>query len=184
MRDRRQEPQPAATLEAFQHIDRERAPEEIGPSGVRRPHIRRIARAWRRLLRRRRQSPDRITRLKSARASAGGNSRPLSKHASSCSAVASASVIARCHSGGPVVVEDAPDRVAPPANGAAGAVRKGNVVIYPRWQTGVADPCPGPYDIEPCMTSALNGIRGGIAFLQDNPSRVQPELERTSYFGF
>jgi hypothetical protein len=34
------------------------------------------------------------------------------------------------------------------------------------------------------MTSALNGIRGAIAFLHNNPSRVQPELERTSYFGF
>ena len=37
-------------------------------------------------------------------------------------------------------------------------VRKGNVVIYPRWQTGVATPCPGPFDIEPCMT-----LRGATA---------------------
>src|SRR3954471_22962911 len=31
-------------------------------------------------------------------------------------------------------------------------VRGGSVVIYPRWQTNVASPCPGPYNIEPCMT--------------------------------
>src|SRR4051794_17337125 len=37
--------------------------------------------------------------------------------------------------------------------------RRGSVVIYPRWQTGVAAPCPGPFNIEPCMTSAVNGIR-------------------------
>ena len=63
-------------------------------------------------------------------------------------------------------------------------VRKGSVVIYPRWQTDTAIPCPGPFDIEPCMTSALNGIRGGLAFLQADPSRVQPQLDKTSYFGF
>ena len=28
-------------------------------------------------------------------------------------------------------------------------VRKGSIVIYPRWQTDVAVPCPGPIDIEP-----------------------------------
>src|SRR5262249_14509283 len=39
-------------------------------------------------------------------------------------------------------------------------VRKGTIVIYPRWQTDVANPCPGPFDIEPCMTSTVNGIRG------------------------
>jgi hypothetical protein len=63
-------------------------------------------------------------------------------------------------------------------------VRKGNVVIYPRWQTDVVTPCPGPFDIEPCMTSALNGIRGGIAHLQASADRVQPDLARTSWFGF
>ena len=31
-------------------------------------------------------------------------------------------------------------------------VRKGNVVIYPRWQTAVVKPCPGPFDIEPCIS--------------------------------
>jgi hypothetical protein len=64
------------------------------------------------------------------------------------------------------------------------AVRKGNVVIYPRWQTDVATPCPGPFDIEPCITSAVNGIRGALAYLQASSERVQPELDKTSYFGF
>ena len=64
-------------------------------------------------------------------------------------------------------------------------VLKGNVVVYPRWQTATATPCPGPYNIEPCIASALNGINGGIAWLQADPAnRVQPELDKTSYFGF
>jgi len=63
-------------------------------------------------------------------------------------------------------------------------VRKGNVVIYPRWQTGVATPCPGPFDIEPCMTSAVNGIRGALSYLRSSRRRVQPQRRRTSYFGF
>ncbi|MGZ4288741.1 MAG: hypothetical protein ACXVW5_31765, partial [Solirubrobacteraceae bacterium] len=63
-------------------------------------------------------------------------------------------------------------------------VRMGNVVIYTRWQTGIATPCPGPFNIEPCMSSEAAGIRGALAFLKDHPSRVQPQLERTSYFGF
>jgi hypothetical protein len=63
-------------------------------------------------------------------------------------------------------------------------VRKGSVVIYPRWQTDVAVPCPGPFDIEPCMTSAVNGIRGALSYLRKRPKRVQPQLHRTSYFGF
>ena len=58
-------------------------------------------------------------------------------------------------------------------------VRKGNVVIYPRWQTGIATPCPGPFDIEPCMTSAVNGIRGALVVPAGaTPSRVQPQLGR------
>ena len=64
------------------------------------------------------------------------------------------------------------------------AVRMGNVVVYTRWQTGIATPCPGPINIEPCVSSEAAGIRGALAFLTDNPSRVQPQLERTSYFGF
>jgi hypothetical protein len=62
-------------------------------------------------------------------------------------------------------------------------VRSGSIVIYPRWQTGVATPCPGPFDIEPCMTSAVTGIRGALSYLRTRPGRVQPQLGRTSYFG-
>ncbi len=64
------------------------------------------------------------------------------------------------------------------------SVLNGDVVIYPRWQTDIANPCPGPFNIEPCMTSAVNGIRGAISYLQASSSRVQPQLDRTSYFGF
>jgi hypothetical protein len=63
-------------------------------------------------------------------------------------------------------------------------VRKGSVVIYPRYQTGTAVPCPGPFDIEPCMRSASKGIRGALAHLRARGSRVQPQLRETSYFGF
>jgi pimeloyl-ACP methyl ester carboxylesterase len=63
-------------------------------------------------------------------------------------------------------------------------VRKGNIVIYPRWQTGIATPCPGPFDIEPCMTSAVKGIRGALSYLRAERHRVQPHLAKTSYFGF
>jgi len=64
------------------------------------------------------------------------------------------------------------------------AAHEGNVVIYPRWQTDVAIPCPGPFDIEPCMTSEVAGIKGALAYLHAKRSRVQPQLDRTSYFGF
>lgn len=63
-------------------------------------------------------------------------------------------------------------------------VRKGNVVIYPRWQTDILVPCPGPLHIEPCMRSAVEGIHGALDYLKSDPSRVQPELDRVSYFGF
>jgi hypothetical protein len=63
-------------------------------------------------------------------------------------------------------------------------VRKGNLVIYPRWQTGVADPCPGPFNIEPCMGSAARGIVGALDYLRASHRRVQPELGKASYFGF
>ncbi len=59
----------------------------------------------------------------------------------------------------------------------------GSVVIYPVWQTGVAVPCPGPFDIEPCMRSALAGVQGALAHLRAEPGRVQPDLERVSWFG-
>ena len=64
-------------------------------------------------------------------------------------------------------------------------VGRGSVVIYPRWQTDVAAPCPGPFDIEPCMSSAVAGIRGALRYLRARPAaRVQPDTRRTSYFGF
>ncbi len=63
-------------------------------------------------------------------------------------------------------------------------VRKGSVVIYPRWQTDTAVPCPGPFEVEPCINSAVRGIRGALAHLRTRPSRVPPDLRRTSYFGF
>lgn len=63
-------------------------------------------------------------------------------------------------------------------------VRKGYVVIYPRWQTSPVTPCPGPASIEPCIASAVAGIHGALDYLKADPSRVQPELDRTSYFGF
>jgi acetyl esterase/lipase len=63
-------------------------------------------------------------------------------------------------------------------------VRRGSVVIYPRWQTGIANPCPGPFNIEPCIGSAANGIRGALSYLQSSRKRVHPDLRKTSYFGF
>ncbi len=63
-------------------------------------------------------------------------------------------------------------------------VRSGTIVVYPRWQIGTADPCPGPFDIEPCIDATVNGIRGAIDFLQSDATRVQPELDDASYFGF
>jgi hypothetical protein len=63
-------------------------------------------------------------------------------------------------------------------------VRKGSIAIYPRWQTGIATPCPGPFNIEPCITSAVNGINGALEYLRSDSKRVQPQLRKTSYFGF
>ncbi len=63
-------------------------------------------------------------------------------------------------------------------------VQRGNVVVFPRWQTGVADPCPGPFNIEPCIDSATTGIHDGIDFLRSAENRVRPQLGKTSYFGF
>lgn len=64
-------------------------------------------------------------------------------------------------------------------------VRKGTIVVYPRWQTDIATPCPGPFDIEPCVRSAVHGIEGALAFLRADPGRVQPDLKHgASYFGF
>src|SRR5664279_4770876 len=63
-------------------------------------------------------------------------------------------------------------------------VLSGHVAIYPRWQTSVISPCPGPFNVEPCMTSEVHAIRGALAYLHADRRRVQPELGRTSYFGF
>jgi hypothetical protein len=63
-------------------------------------------------------------------------------------------------------------------------VRHGSIVIYPRWQTDQTTPCPGPFDIEPCLASTTRGILGALEFLHASPERVQPQLDRTSYFGF
>lgn len=63
-------------------------------------------------------------------------------------------------------------------------VRRGSIVIYPRWQTGLAVPCPGPVDIEPCLRSEVAGIRGALAFLKAQPDHVQPQRGAASYFGF
>ena len=63
-------------------------------------------------------------------------------------------------------------------------VRKGSIVIYPRWQTDIVTPCAGPFNIEPCIASTVNGILGALSFLHASPDRVQPDLRRASYFGF
>jgi len=44
-------------------------------------------------------------------------------------------------------------------------------------------PFLGPFYIQPFVKPAVQGIKGGIAFLQSDPERVQPEPNRTSYFG-
>jgi hypothetical protein len=63
-------------------------------------------------------------------------------------------------------------------------VRQGSVVIYPRWQTEIAVPCPGPYFIQPCIDSSVAGIRGAMSFLRSHPSWTQPRRRLAGYFGF
>ncbi len=64
-------------------------------------------------------------------------------------------------------------------------VLRGSIVIYPRWQTGIAEPCPGPYLIGPCIDSEVAGIRGALSYLRaDRKDRVQPVTSKASYFGF
>ena len=63
-------------------------------------------------------------------------------------------------------------------------VRKGNVVIFPRWQIGDFDPCPGPFNIRACMDSAVRGIHGALAHLRESSNRVRPNTSRTSYYGY
>ncbi|MFG3168554.1 discoidin domain-containing protein [Streptomyces sp. NPDC048200] len=62
-------------------------------------------------------------------------------------------------------------------------VRKGSIVIYPRWQTSLITPCVGPLDATPCRNAALAGIRGALDYLKADPSRVQPDLDKATYFG-
>jgi hypothetical protein len=62
-------------------------------------------------------------------------------------------------------------------------VQSGSIVVYPRWQTEIATPGPGPFDIEPCMQSTVRGIRDALAFLRADPDRVQPRTKETSYLG-
>ncbi|WP_156399692.1 hypothetical protein [Rhodococcus sp. Leaf278] len=62
-------------------------------------------------------------------------------------------------------------------------VAQGNIVIYPRYQTSAVTACPGPFYIEPCVASAAAGITGALTYLADNPDHVQPDIDRTSYFG-
>ena len=62
-------------------------------------------------------------------------------------------------------------------------VLSGSIVIYPRWQTDLADPCPGPFDPEPCLDAAVAGIEAAVAHLRADSGRVQPDLDRTSYVG-
>jgi hypothetical protein len=63
-------------------------------------------------------------------------------------------------------------------------VMDGNVVIYPRWQVGVAQPCPGPFDVEGCLRSTVAGVEGALAYLRADPARVQPDLHHVNWFGF
>ena len=63
-------------------------------------------------------------------------------------------------------------------------VRKGAIVIYPRWQTDIATPCPGPFNIEPCIASAVNGINAALDYLRSSLQNVRPQLGKASYFGF
>ena len=63
-------------------------------------------------------------------------------------------------------------------------VRKGSIVIYPRWQTGIVDTVPGPV-----RHRAVHDVRGErhprrARLSQASADRVQPELDRASYFGF
>ena len=56
-------------------------------------------------------------------------------------------------------------------------VRTGNVVIYPRWQTGLASPCLGPFDVEPCLTSTRIGITQENAIARWLPARCRCRLD-------
>ncbi len=63
-------------------------------------------------------------------------------------------------------------------------VLSGSIVVYPRWQTSEVEPCPGPFDPEPCLDAAVAGIDAALTHLRADGRRVQPDLDRTSYVGF
>ena len=65
-------------------------------------------------------------------------------------------------------------------------VRKGSIVIYPRWQTAIATPCPGPFDIEPCIDlgGERHPRRACIPAASAPRSGCSHSCDRTSYFGF
>ncbi|MFD8110307.1 alpha/beta hydrolase family protein [Streptomyces microflavus] len=59
-------------------------------------------------------------------------------------------------------------------------VRQGNIVIYPRWQTSPVTPLPV---MEHAVGTAVNGIKGALAWMAADPSRPQPQLDKATYFG-
>jgi acetyl esterase/lipase len=60
-------------------------------------------------------------------------------------------------------------------------VRKGYVVIYPRYQTGLFN--PSPLDFETNLQTALAGLNGGLDWLQADSNRTQPQLDQVGYMG-
>ncbi|MFI8287843.1 hypothetical protein ACIGBL_01745 [Streptomyces sp. NPDC085614] len=59
-------------------------------------------------------------------------------------------------------------------------VRQGNIVIYPRWQTSPVTPLP---IMEHAVGTAVNGIKGALAWMAADTSRPQPQLDKATYFG-
>ena len=49
-------------------------------------------------------------------------------------------------------------------------VRKGSIVDLPALADRHRDPMPGPFNIEPCIDSAVNGIRGALRYLRASPN--------------
>ena len=64
-------------------------------------------------------------------------------------------------------------------------VRKGSIVIYPRWQTAIATAVPRALRHRAVHEPRLRGIRGALAYLRASPKRgCSRTSARTSYFGF
>jgi len=57
-------------------------------------------------------------------------------------------------------------------------VRKGYVVIYPRYQTVLF-----PFDFNAGFQAAVTGVDAGIDWLQADAIRVQPQLDKVGYMG-